>query len=366
MKPTNLFDKLPIYDNESFGMSPDIQKSSSKVCNTFSFQFPSIRSQKRFTFKSPKIDPLFTDIPYLSPYYSIKRQDSVLVKPNPIYPTKQSNFAPSSFPSFKGERRLNDICDILARIFNGDHISLDFFDLPVIDKELIQCIIDKVVYKILTNFQKKKREKYKVKMELLKRLQTERKYDTLIKELFQTDLFMIKRKEEKVKFISKNTINYFRKQFFKNNDLKSSKQSEVEFMNFYFKEHSQKFNLPVENFSDPLNNNLIPNPRFRSFKPEYLRMLFGTESFRNAFFNHLDTRFKPDYQKRVSKKFRKMMKKLYADLQGTENKSYTDIINEYIGELRTKKAVKLPWVSTEIDLCVKEFKHNIIKVLKTK
>ena len=370
MKPAELnFDfvnKIPMFDGQSSAFDPSCQKSSSRFDNfSLSILDPN-KSEKRFTFSPVCERDVCFDLPFEATpfehitksdneFFSFKKEEKEMKEEEPVI----------SFVLKDGrEGRLNDICEFLARAFNGENISLTSFDFKETDKELIHCIIRKFLEKILIELNKKKREKYKKKASHLKTLLTTKNYDALVKELFRTDITVIKRKEEKLKFVMKNTVSYFRKQYFRNQGLKSSKESELSFLNFYFKEHIEKYNLSVECFSDPLNKNQILNPKFNSLSTNYFKHLFTVESLKGAFYHHLEGRFKQSYQKKTLKKFRKMFEELYIDFESGGERSFDELVKAYIARQEAKKAIKLPWSNGEIDNAIKVFRTTIDKVLK--
>lgn len=341
------------------------QKSTSRMITQPVPRFDMDSLSKKSIFVLPKGNSEFEEISYcISPYPETKewKNNENKSKENNKKEKEAKKVKLTADNSYE-LKRLDHICHVLARVFNGEGITECFFDLREKEKELVHCLFDKVIEKIQKNFKKKKRLKAQEKLERLKGYIITKNYNLINEEVFKTDFIHIKRKEEKSKFVMKNAINAFRKLFFVNNDLKSCKESELLFLNYYFKEHKLKFHMPIENFSDPLNNRLIKNEKFKALSNDYLKTIFSVKSFRNAFLRHLDQRFKKDYQRKIESKFKKVFGELYEKFMFESKLKFDDAIDGFIAKLKKRKVVKIPWFNSEIDNAIFSFKANLQKII---
>lgn len=325
-----------------------------------------VKSQKKFTFSPFRNNPLFSDIPYNispNPYHiSIPRNRNNNIFSFNTNASKIETYLNGKEP-LDFQNRLDRVCNSLSIIFNGENLNLEKQLIKSIDKKLVLGVIDRIIDRLLKKFQKQKRIKAKAKMTRIDQLRRQREYKSIMTEIFQTKLILIKRKEEKIKFIVKNTINYFKSQFFKNNNLKQSKESELLFLQFYFKEHKELYGYDYEHFSDPLNK-IIPNPKFNSLSDDYFKLIFGVPSFKNAFINHLERRFKECYQKNIIKKFKTLFLDLYSKSNFENEEEFEKSIELAITRIQKEKSLKLPWTSIEIDNALDVFRKKIEKLFK--
>ena len=62
----------------------------------------------------------------------------------------------------------------------------------------------------------------------------------------------------------------------------------INFYEFYFKSTSEKFNISIENFYDPLKK-IYKNPGFKSFTSKYFKLLLESPNFKNDVTNLLES-----------------------------------------------------------------------------
>lgn len=370
MKPKHfslgLIPKQPDYICELSFARSNLRESSSVNRRNSLIRLDTVKSSKKFTFNSPfQNDSLLKKVPYNTSPGSSFFFPSAKKTPNDFF--RYQKAVPKKITleedAFDYEKRLDNVCRILSRIFNGDQINLERNNLNEHEKKLIYCVLDKVFEKLVKSYEKKKRPKYKLILKTIEELRNKEDYQQLIDTILHKPIMFIKRKEEKIKFVLKNTINYFRRQFLNNNSLKLSKTNNLVFLEYYFKEHKDKFNMDFDCFSDPLNSSLMVNTRFKTLSDQYFKVIFGVRSFRNAFFNHLEKRFRECYLKSVLNKFRKMFICLYDNLAFKTEIQYREAIENQIKILKNMKVLKMPWVVEEVDDALDVFKRKIIGLM---
>ena len=256
--------------------------------------------------------------------------------------------------------RLDDVCRLLVETFNGDSVSLSLETLPPIERRIFTCVIDKVTERVLVRLAKKKRNRYRILSDKIQRHRKNESYDEIVRELIGSSFVLTKRKEEKVKFVFKNTFNFFRRRFLDDRHLKLSRETELVFLKYYFQSHRELFETDYESFSDPLNTSLSVNPSHKTLSDEYFGLVFAVPSFKRAFFGHLDKRFRQDYLKSSFHKFKKLLEGLYAETEfclGEED--FGRYVEKWVAEMEQKKVVKLPWTSIEVDDALAVFRQKI-------
>ena len=272
---------------------------------------------------------------------------------------------PKSFHIKDHKVAVKEVTELLATIFENKLLSLEEHSLTVHQKELILCVVYKLLDKVINKFGKSNKQKQVAFLSMLKEKRDGRDLGWIQEQVLNSDRILIRRKEEKLKFIMKNVIKHFRKQFFVEKGLKMCRQSEMEFLNSFYAKHKEAYGMEVENFSDPLNCTLINNPTYKTLNSEYFDMIFSLEDFRDTFFAYLDGEFKKNYQASVPAKFTKMFKELLDKLESSLHVDEEDIFVEYIDKYKQQKNNKLPWLGKEIDDAILVFKRHVRKYATT-
>jgi hypothetical protein len=250
-------------------------------------------NKTQFNFSPIKTHPNFAEIPYSVPRSNYTPGNFLL--PNMsirIFKTKKESTSIRS--KHKGSTlkeklaSLNKVCGILEQIFSGKIIHLDHFELKLYESSLIHCVMKLSFSKMFKHYEKTKKPNKVMTVKNIRNYLEKVDILQLCSDTLRKDFFLVKRKEENLKFIMKNTIKYFRKQFFKNYGYKTSMEHEIEFLNFYFKNHIETYKAPVNVFSDPLNNTMVKNPKYKTLSNEYLARVFGISLFKNMFYFHLE------------------------------------------------------------------------------
>ena len=176
-----------------------------------------------------------------------------------------------------------------------------------------------------------------------------------------------KRKEEKLKFVYKNTIKYMKKQFLIQNQgisCESILAKETAFLKHYFEKDTLKSKYDIYNYSDPLKTTRIRNLRYKTLSNDYFILIFKIDKFKRDFFHYIDGDFKIHYAKKINKKFKKVLKNLKNALKGVELKNQEDVVNDHIEKIRKMKGCKLPWTISEIENAMNVFKEHINKLIE--
>ena len=198
----------------------------------------------------------------------------------------------------------------------------------------------------------------------MKKLLQEGDFNTLCTESLKNDIVITKRKEEKLKFILKNSVNHFRKQFFDQRMLKRSKDNEMLFLEYFFKEHKEVYGCDVRVFSDPLSKTLFTNPKFKTLSNEYFKVLFSIPSFKSLVLGYIENNLKQDYQEKIFKKFRKFFKPLKLKLEFSSISEVKNHFTDFLESLSNKRIYKLPWFDLEIQNAITVFSAHIEKIIK--
>ena len=254
------------------------------------------------------------------------------------------------------------VCETLSTIFKNNSHHQSYSCLEAYEQKLVNSVI----YKIMAKVQSKNAKSPKIVMKRLlsdiKEKMSKEDINWLIQNVINTFAILVRRKEEKLKFIMKNTLKHFRKQYFKNQGIKASKESELDFLEYYFKQHTENLEIDIQNFSDPLNNTMIKNPSHKTLSNDYFKLIFGVNQFKRLFFHYLDHKFKSNYQAGIKKKFTKMFDNLIRKLEMNLRCDREGIFNEYVKTFMKIKNNKFPWFDKQIDEAIEVFKTHINKL----
>lgn len=279
---------------------------------------------------------------------------------NSIISVKIESINKISHNDFK--ERLERVCMFLSLTFNGEEINLNNQNFYDFEKTLIYLILDKYIERIVFKCQNKKRKKFSNWVVNIKSHRQWSRFEELARDLFKNNSIMLKRKEEKIKFVFKHTVNAFKRRFLKERQLKVSLTSELMFLEHLFGKESVIKGFPLDSYSDPLNTNLVVNSQFKTQSREYFKRVFSAEGFKEKFFTFLQTNFKQSYKKNVAKQFRLII--------CNENQFNCDSLDQYreklfkgINKISQIKVMKLPWTSLEVTNAIQCFKKEIETIL---
>ena len=261
-------------------------------------------------------------------------------------------------------RPVNRVCGILETIFKGNLVELDLTECKAYEADLINKTIDLTFSKVFKYYKSTKIKKRKTLIKKMKKLLQEGDFNTLCTESLKNDIVITKRKEEKLKFILKNSVNHFRKQFFDQRMLKRSKDNEMLFLEYFFKEHKEVYGCDVRVFSDPLSKTLFTNPKFKTLSNEYFKVLFSIPSFKSLVLGYIENNLKQDYQEKIFKKFRKFFKPLKLKLEFSSISEVKNHFTDFLESLSNKRIYKLPWFDLEIQNAITVFSAHIEKIIK--
>lgn len=185
----------------------------------------------------------------------------------------------------------------------------------------------------------------------------ERKSYTLAKRVNVMDLSSVKptinlnprRSEEKFKFIIKRIIKHLKK--------KDRIKTEEEFYEIYFRDLSNKIDVPIDHFYDP-HNKLLKNRHFKSLSTDYVMLLLRSDQFLIELLYYLDNNIIEDHVESLKTKVGNLAKKwecIYNNHQKSSKSA--DFIRQLI--LNTEKGSKLPWSVNEVREAI-DLMKNII------
>ena len=166
-----------------------------------------------------------------------------------------------------------------------------------------------------------------------------------------------KRREEKIKFVFKNTLKALRRRFADKNNLPFIINKEVAFFHHYFGDVIESKKLTVEVFFDPLNSSNNPNPSFKTLSKKYLCLLFSSTHFKADFANYIKESFISDYNEKISKKFNKMFKKTRRKMRTSGKNYFNALIDDFATKMAQNKRFKMPWTSKEVEKAIEEFQR---------
>lgn len=265
--------------------------------------------------------------------------------------------------SFTTRSSIYHITKILTKMYKGHDFESDYLLLNQKEKRIIIAIINKITERILNKRKKLSSKTYTEHFNFIKMSLTKNNYIELCKRLFQDKTPSIRRNEENIKFILKTLLNCFKHKFFELYGLSQSKSNQILFLNDFFAEHKKKYQIPVEAFSDPLSNQRVPNPYFKSIDKSYIRMIFSINSFKDKIFSFLDNQFKTVYQNSIFCKFEKKFRKMLLNLTEKKENDNHFVMDILLAKVEEDEKFKLPWIDKEIDHAIYSFKKRVQKDL---
>ena len=162
-----------------------------------------------------------------------------------------------------------------------------------------------------------------------------------------------KRFEENIKFVFKLGFKKLKNKIFKKNRISFySKKFDCQFYDYYFLKLSQKLNIGIDQFYDPLNNKNGP----KTLNHDYIKLIFKSQEFKQDFLEYLESGLLlKEYQATVKRKIRQLLLKFDNIFASSD----PEIINQGIRAIqkyfRKNKQCKLPWVDSEINTAIRTF-----------
>ena len=162
-----------------------------------------------------------------------------------------------------------------------------------------------------------------------------------------------KKNEEKWKYVFKKSIKCLKNEFSEKFKTEFDIPHEEDFLKYYFKEISDKKNIPLNYYQDPLirkyrkgkNANKEPNCP-KSINTQYFNIIFQSKSFVKDFFHYINTKFYIDCIFDIPDKFVLIFDK-YLNDDGKKLKDY----------FKKNQRCKLPWNFFDIQLAAKSIKN---------
>lgn len=247
----------------------------------------------------------------------------------------------------KKTKLLEKVCQTLELVLTDKKLEAEVFDMPEKELAIVKCVIAK---KYATkDLESRLGEIARVRAGDIPMIVSE------LRQSYQTK----KRKEEKIKFVFKHTINSMKKKFFEDQNLQFTSENEPKFFQHYFMNAFNSKGTPVEHFYDPLNTSYITNPSFKTLSKDYLILLFEYETFHKDFWHLINNKILESYKSKVYKKFKKLFKKLRKRIRTMGLGKMNDVIEEFISKFAQNKRCKLPWTPNEILDAITCFKDHV-------
>lgn len=328
------FNDLPqLKESPKLYLKSTTNKQATLNSSVFTFNFADINKyMPEISFENN--NDIETNITLAETEFNIKDSDneSVIIKPEAV-----------KRPYIR-TKLLEGVCEVLSKVFIGSTILYEDLRLENYELKLFKALITKKYIKESENV---------VDIELKTAISTE-----LVGVLNNiiTDFESSKRKEEKTKFIFKNTIKSLKSKYFKTKHLTNTRLNETKFFYSYFEETAKTKHLAIEVFYDPLNSSKYHNPYFRTLSRGYLDLLFSNARFKTDFNNYINNGFIIDYQEKVYQKFYKMFKKLRNRMRSNGKEKFQGLIDDFTNKMFANKRCKLPWTTTEVMEAIADFK----------
>lgn len=172
-----------------------------------------------------------------------------------------------------------------------------------------------------------------------------------------------KRPEENQKFIFKRSIKYMKKalkkiamQKMRKNDLDSF------FLEYYFKETSERLNIPLSFFLNPNRSLKSPLENFavpKTINNQFISSISKSRKFVVDFKKFLADGFNQEYEEIINFKLGFLSKRWQEELDSSSNIPFT--IQKICTYIEKNKKCKMPWNFKEID----EAKKGVMEVLES-
>lgn len=348
-------EKQSIFSQMTFGGKSDKDKKNKNLNNFIKNENPKINEnikiidQNRIERKSEKNEKLEEK--------KNKEQTELKEKKRQNGPVVVKQVIPYCLVSF------HRVCCALKNLLSkeADPSSFDF--LKPVERELVTLVLSKLLSKVDKIYTQSKRQDRILKLKDLNKHLANKDLLTLHSETLKSDFVCVKRKEEKLKFIMKNTVKFFRRKYLTENNVTSSLENELLFLESFYEKQMKRFGMKQVEFSDPLCNININNPTYRSMTNEYMQRVFCDQKFKEKFFSHLETDFKGFYDECVLNKIETILIPLKKSLEREGDFGEEACYRRFMRKLEKKKTFKFPWFDYEIDNAMKVFKNHVEKIL---
>ena len=162
-----------------------------------------------------------------------------------------------------------------------------------------------------------------------------------------------KRFEENIKFVFKLSFKRMKSNLQKKNKISFySKNFDLQFFSFYFKDVVTQMNISIEEFFKKLD----PKKSSKTLNNDFLKKVFSSPTFKEDFMAYINgTEIISDYQTTLRRKIRHMLIKfdrMFDINDPAEVKMGIEAVQKYF---RKNRQCKLPWTFTEITTAINTF-----------
>jgi hypothetical protein len=256
-------------------------------------------------------------------------------------PNKTNNIAFGLYPvainsdNHKSETeivKLKPLCNVFEQIFINNHVSYqDIGTLNKLDEEILNSLLQRKFMKKLLSFELN--------------MTNDRKSE-LINSIINSKSH--KRPEECYKFVLTRVIKYLKRKLKDYPDCPS--EVEPYLYDLYFKETSQKLNLPITDFHYPLTGN---RGKFK-LNSIYFDKIFKSEKFLEGVTEYINNVLFNEYKCEMSKKIESLLSRWDQQLQD-QNANFQEVESSIKEYLLKNKRCKLPWTMKEVKESIERF-----------
>lgn len=135
-----------------------------------------------------------------------------------------------------------------------------------------------------------------------------------------------------------------------------SKNFDLQFYTYYFKDVAEQSNITIEEFFKKLD----PKKASKTLNNDFLRQVFSSVSFKNDFMTYVNgDDIISDYQATLKRKIKHMLIKFDSYFNITEPEKVMIGIEAVQKYFRKNRQCKLPWTFTEITTAINTFKFVV-------
>ena len=159
-----------------------------------------------------------------------------------------------------------------------------------------------------------------------------------------------KRPEENQKFVFKRALKYMKNALKSKIPTKAKKKLlEAFFMDYYFKDVSEREKIPLEHFNHPKDSNKRPLVNFavpKTINNQFISTIFKSEKFVKDFIIYLNAKFNKDYEEIINFKLTFLINRWEEQLNNGQE--FQTELNDICLYVEKNKKCKLPWDFIEI------------------
>jgi len=135
-----------------------------------------------------------------------------------------------------------------------------------------------------------------------------------------------------------------------------SKNFDMQFYAYYFRDVADKLKISIEDFCKRLD----PKKASKTLNNDFLRQIFSSPSFKEDFMDYVDGKeIIADYQANLQRKIRHILAK-FDHMFDIENPEMVLVGIENVQKyFRKNRQCKLPWTFTEITTAINTFKFVV-------